>query len=72
MSYWNSAKPDEMWMKGTGIFSGKTDWKKMPEDHPLLKMSIVKAFVEDDDLVEMTVTSACIGFVYTFQKRESK
>ena len=69
MGYWDKDKPDELWMKGISALNGKVDWKRLEADHKLLSTPVVKAFIEDQDLAEMTVVSPCIGFAYTFQKR---
>lgn len=58
-----------MRLKNQGVLTG--EWEKevevgdenMPWDQP-----IVKAFVEDGDLHEMTIVSANIGFIKTLTK----
>jgi len=59
---------EELWMKGKGILSGETKWQKEPPDN-WKEIPIIAAFMEDNDLQEITVVSTCIGFVRTFQKR---
>jgi hypothetical protein len=38
-------------------------------DDALFDIPILEAFVEDEDLYEMTIVSTCIGFVKTFTKQ---
>ena len=56
---------------GRGILSG--EWKKLVElDDSLLESPVVQAWLADDDLQAISVTSTCIGFTYTYQKRYRK
>lgn len=58
---------NKIWEKGTGIF-GKYDWREVsPEE--LRKIPLIKSFLDDDDIQEITVCSGNFGFVKTFQKR---
>jgi len=47
---------------------GKYDWKEVnPEE--LRQIPILNAFLDDNDIQEITVCSSNFGFVKTFQKR---
>lgn len=47
--------------------SGEIDVDRMPVQIPL-----IKAFLEDDDIQEITITSGSVGFVRTYAKRFKK
>lgn len=69
MGYWNHKEPDNLFYKGTSIFRGSFHWEELPEDSSIRATEVIKAFINDNELVEITVTSACLGFTYTIQKR---
>jgi hypothetical protein len=56
--------------RGKSVFSsgeetsGEKYWQDLADSTPLLK-----AFCDDDDIQEMTVTSASIGFTRTYTKQ---
>ncbi len=58
---------DAIWVKQTSFF-GSYDWEKETVDE-VSKDSIVKAWLEDDDLQEMILTSSNIGIVMRYHKR---
>ena len=59
-----------IWTKGKSVFVDEQDWTRLELTSPTLDtLAIVRAFIEDDDLQEITVCSANLGMVRTFQKR---
>lgn len=53
---------------GCGMLSG--EWKKLVSlDDELLASPVIQAWLADDDLQAVSVTSTCIGFTYQYQKR---
>ena len=74
MGYWQKEK-DKHFIKGASLFEGEFDWREMSDDdlrrmrdeHP-----VVNAFLKDSNLLELSISSACIGFTYTIQKRPNK
>jgi len=67
MGYWQK-EPDLLFRKGMDMF-GKFDWENYTYMGKDKEDAVVTAFLDDNNLVEMTITSACVGFSYTFQKR---
>ena len=67
MGYWQN-EPDKLMYSGRSIFRGEIELTELPENDSIKDIQVVKAFIDDNNLVEMTVTSSCIGFVYTFTK----
>lgn len=70
MGYWQKEE-DEYFIKG-GSFLGEFDWQKMTQEEITDRantMEVFASFMKDNNLVEMAICSACMGFSYTFQKR---
>ncbi len=51
-----------------GALSGKNDRFEHYETEWFNKIPTIKAWLEDNDIQEITVCSSNIGFVYTFRK----
>lgn len=59
-------------IKGNGFLSGKYETEVPigdPSQGGLWDIPLVKAFLDDDDIQEMTITSTNIGFVKTLRKQ---
>jgi hypothetical protein len=69
VGYWKRNEDDELWRKGASVFRGKFDWEPIQADDPMMEFPLIRCFIDDSDLVEITISSACIGFTYTIQKR---
>ncbi len=66
----------ELWSRGCSVFAPKQAWIRcelnglpLGVKHSERGPKVLQAFIDDDDLQEMTVVSANIGFVRTYQKR---
>ena len=62
----------EVIIKGNGFLSGKYEIEVAvgdPSQVGLWDIPLVKAFLEDDDIQEMTIVSTNIGFVKTIRKQ---
>jgi hypothetical protein len=60
-----------IWEKGISVFRGKHEWARLELD-ALPKSPIIAAFLADDDIQEITICSANLGIVNTYQKRYAK
>lgn len=52
----------------SSILTGEGEQMIPHDDEGLNRIAVIKAFLDDDDLQEMTVCSTNIGFVRTFRK----
>lgn len=59
----------EILHKGFSVFSGGAETKGVCFVADLPKTGIIRAFLEDDDIQEITVTSGNIGFSRTYTKQ---
>ena len=62
---------DAIRVTATSLISGKTDCyhrRGEPIAESLFDIPLVKAFLEDEDIQEMTLVSTNIGFVRTLRK----
>ena len=59
----------EILHRGFSVFSGGEETKGTLLFSDLPKSGIIQAFLEDDDIQEITITSANIGFSRTFTKQ---
>ena len=60
---------DTLTLKNVSMLSGKFTIEVTPgDDNVPWESDIVKAFIADRDLMEMTIVSTCIGFAKTLTK----
>lgn len=57
---------------GLSALNGKIEDRIVEDCDPVLCIPLLKAFLADDQIAEMTITSPCIGFTYTFTKHPNK
>ena len=64
---------DTLTLRNVGMLSGKFTIEVTPGDGNMpWDSDIVKAFLADQDLMEMTLVSTCVGFVKTLTKQFNK
>lgn len=58
----------ELREKRMSMIGGKREGEIL-HTNTIFKEPVLAAFLEDNDLQEITIASSCIGFVYTFTKQ---
>lgn len=62
----------EITCKSVSVITGTIEEKIPHTNHCFEKLAVLREFMADDDLQEMTVCSTNIGFVKTFRKQYRK
>jgi hypothetical protein len=68
MGYWGNER-DIIWVHGVTLYTKLIGWRELEYDSPLFNMPIIKAFLQDDDIQEIHISSGKQGFTFTLQKR---
>mgnify|MGYP001103943980 CR=1 FL=1 len=64
----NNDYEQAVWIKGQSVFRELPEWERL-ELTALRETPLIKAFLADDDIQEITFASRNLGMVWTYQKR---